>query len=192
MVKYQLQDLVDMARNGCMDAAEEILERLKPLIYSAVRRYVSGWDKDDLYQEACLTVIQCIKEFDPQKGVPFLAFVKKKVYYRLFNVSRRQRSGLSLEQTFKGQDGESRMLEELLASTEPGIEEQILLSMEKKQLYEAIDKLSPKQKQVIMMHFFQGLKYKDIARLRETHYKSVLRLKDRALSSLRKNLGHDE
>jgi RNA polymerase sporulation-specific sigma factor len=192
MVKYQLQDLVDMARNGCMDAAEEILERLKPLIYSAVRRYVSGWDKDDLYQEACLTVIQCIKEFDPQKGVPFLAFVKKKVYYRLFNVSRRQRSGLSLEQTFEGQDGESRMLEELLASTEPGIEEQILLSMEKKQLYEAIDKLSPKQKQVIMMHFFQGLKYKDIARLRETHYKSVLRLKDRALSSLRKNLGHDE
>ncbi|NLW01403.1 MAG: sigma-70 family RNA polymerase sigma factor [Clostridiales bacterium] len=191
-MKYQLQDLVDMARNGCMDAAEEILERLKPLIYSAVRRYVSGWDKDDLYQEACLTVIQCIKEFDPQKGVPFLAFVKKKVYYRLFNVSRRQRSGLSLEQTFEGQDGESRMLEELLASTEPGIEEQILLSMEKKQLYEAIDKLSPKQKQVIMMHFFQGLKYKDIARLRETHYKSVLRLKDRALSSLRKNLGHDE
>jgi RNA polymerase sporulation-specific sigma factor len=175
MVKYQLQDLVDMARNGCMDAAEEILERLKPLIYSAVRRYVSGWDKDDLYQEACLTVIQCIKEFDPQKGVPFLAFVKKKVYYRLFNVSRRQRSGLSLEQTFEGQDGESRMLEELLASTEPGIEEQILLSMEKKQLYEAIDKLSPKQKQVIMMHFFQGLKYKDIARLGDILLSFVLK-----------------
>jgi hypothetical protein len=38
---------------------------------------------------------------------------------------------------------------------------------------------------------FTILKYKEIARIRKSHYKSVLRLKDRALKSLRENMGND-
>ena len=64
MVRYRLQDTVIKAKQGDANATEEILKKLKPLIYSAIRRYASGWDKDDLYQEACLTVIECIKDFD--------------------------------------------------------------------------------------------------------------------------------
>ena len=190
-MKFQLQDVVEMAKRGNKDAAEEVIDRVKPLIYSAVRRYISRWDKDDLYQEACLTVMECIRDFDPQKGVPFLTYVKKKVNFRLFNASRCRRLVLSLEQRFTVEEGEGRTLEEMLVGTEPGVEEQILLRMEKKRLYDAIEKLSPKQKRVILMHFFEGLKYKDIARMGKNHYKSVLRIKDRALSSLRKNLEYD-
>lgn len=192
MVRYRLQDTVIKAKQGDANATEEILKKLKPLIYSAIRRYASGWDKDDLYQEACLTVIECIKDFDPGRGIPFLAYVKKKVYFSLFNTfQRQQRPVLSLDQTHEGQDGENSTLGEQLASPEPGVEELVLTDLEIKQLYGAVGKLSPKQKQVIQMHFFEGLKYKEIARIRKSHYKSVLRLKDRALKSLRENMGND-
>lgn len=185
---YVLKELVEKAKQGDSAAAEEIIVRLRPLIYSVISQRGSGSDRDDLYQQACLIVLECIKDFNPSRGVPFLIYVKKKVYFGLLNVSRHKSDTISLDQEIKGYDSEGCTLSHLLESKDPGVEEVVMQNYDARQLYHAIGRLSPKQRQVILLHFFKGLKFKDIARVRKSHYKSVLRLKDRALKFLREEM----
>jgi len=185
---YLLKGLVERAKKGEATAAQQVIDRLHPLIRSAIRRRGAELDGEDSYQEACLIILQCIKDFDPSKGVPFLVYVKKRVYFGLINASRQRISAISLDKEFEGNDGDTCTLADLLMSPQPGVDETVMQDDEARLLYRALSKLSPKQRRVILLHFFYGLKYKDIARARNSHYKSVLRLKERALKSLKEHL----
>ncbi len=187
-MEYLLKGLVERAKGGDTAAAQQVIDRLYPLICSAMRRHGHGLDREDLYQEACLIVLQCIKDFDPSKGIPFLVYVKKRVYFGLMNVGRQRVLAISLDKELEGHDGDTCTLADLLVSPQLGVDETVVQSDEVRRLYCAIGKLSSKQRQVVLLHFFYGLKYKDIARARNIHYKSVLRLKDRALKSLKEHL----
>nr|PZN11255.1 MAG: sigma-70 family RNA polymerase sigma factor [Caldicoprobacter oshimai] len=187
-LEYLLKGVVERAKRGEAAAAQQVIDRLHPLICSAIRRCGPGLDRKDLYQEACLIILQCIRDFDPSKGVPFLVYVKKRVYFGLINAGRQRVPAISLDKEFEGHDGDTCTLGDLLMSPQPGVEETVMQTGEVRRLYRAIGQLSPKQRQVILLHFFYGLKYRDIARARNSHYKSVLRLKDRALKSLKRHL----
>ncbi len=186
-MRYLLQEIVEKAKDGDEAAKEELLYRLQPMIYAAISRNW-GDDKEDLYQEACIVVLECIRDYDAGRGVPFLLYVKKKLNFRLFNITRRRRYTISLDQRLPVDDGEGSTLGDLLPSGEPKIHDIIEQEEEIKELYTAIQQLTSKQRQVILMHFFEGLKYKDIARKGGKHYKSILRLKDRALNSLKEKI----
>lgn len=187
-MEYLFKDLVEKAKSNETAAIQEVINRLRPLVCSAIRRCGARHEWEDLYQEACLVVLECLRDFDPSRGVPFLVYVKKRVYFRLMNATRQRVSAISLDKEIEGHDGDTCTLSDLIIDPQGNVEEAVEKSGEIKRLYSAIGKLSPKQKGVILMHFFYGLKYKDIARLRNSHYKSVLRLKDRALKSLREHL----
>lgn len=186
-MSFLLQKTLEKAKEGSKTAKEELLNRLQPMINAAVNRNW-GDDKEDLYQEACIAVLECIKDYDPGRGVPFLLYVKKMLNFRLFNITRRRRHIISLDQRLSVDDGEGSTFGDLLPSGEPNIQDIIIQKEDIKELYAAIQQLTPKQRQVILMHFFEGIKYKDIAQKRGKHYKSVLRLKDRALSSLKERM----
>jgi len=187
-LEYLFKELVERAKEGEATAAQQLIDKLYPLIHCAMRRCGTWLDREDLYQEACLIILQCIKDFVPSKGVPFLVYVKKRVYFGLTNIARQGIQTVSLDKEFEGHDGDICTLADLLMSPQPGVEEKVVQDDEVRRLYRAIRKLSPKQRQVILLHFFHGLRYKDIARARNSHYKSVLRLKDRALKSLKEHL----
>lgn len=187
-MEYLLKGLVERAKRGETVAAQQVIDRLHPLICSAIRRHGGEPDREDLYQETCLIILQCIRDFDPSKGVPFLVYVNKRVRFGLMNICRRRVSTISLDKELEGHDSDTCTLADLLMSPQPGVDETVVQGDEVRHLYHAISKLSPKQRQVILLHFFYGLKYRDIARARNSHYKSVLRLKDRALKSLKEHL----
>ncbi|MBM7582614.1 RNA polymerase sporulation-specific sigma factor [Caldicoprobacter guelmensis] len=187
-MEYLFKELVEKAKSNERAAIQEVINRLRPLVCSAIRRCGAGHEWEDLYQEACLVVLECLRDFDPSRGVPFLVYVKKRMYFSLMNAARQRVSAISLDKEIEGHDGDTCTLSDLIVDPQGNVEEAVEKSGEIRRLYSAIGKLSPKQKGIILMHFFYGLKYKDIARLRNSHYKSVLRLKDRALKSLREHL----
>ena len=84
---YLYKELVDKARKGDKRAMEDLLDKLKPLIYSAIRRFSKGVDTEDLYQEACVILLESVRDFDEERKVPFLAFAKSRIHYGIHNLT---------------------------------------------------------------------------------------------------------
>ena len=181
-MKYQYQSLVEEAKKGNKGAMNQLIENMKPLIYSAIGRYGRGYDREDLYQEACLILMESVYSFDPNRGVPFLAYIKSRVYYGIFNRTRNKVFHLSIDAPLE--EGGEETLGDILQDPSARVEEKIIAGEDRARLVEALNRLSPKQKQVIELHYFSDLKLKDIAERRNVHYKGILRLKKRALENL--------
>lgn len=184
-MNYQFKTLVEEGRKGSREATETLMRKLHPLISAAASKY--GYSEyEDMYQEACLNIVQCIRDFDPERGIPFLAYVKKKVYFGTYNMHRRKKEHISLNSSLGDDDGCTFL--ELLESPEAGPEEKAEDECSKELLVRGLNQLSPRQREVIELHFYKGHSLKDISLMRKVHYKTVLKLKARALDNLKKYL----
>ncbi len=181
-MEYLYKDLVNKAKKGSRDAAEELIARLKPLIYSAIKRYKRDYDTEDLYQEACIILLEAIRNFDEERKVPFLAFARSRIYYGIHNLTRKEVKMQSLDQPLWEEDGQSLL--DKLEDTKEGVEELMVRAEIYESLRDGIKLLTQKQRDVIISHYFEGKKLKDIAKDRGIHYKTVLGLKDRAIKEL--------
>lgn len=56
---------------------DRLFERCKPLLKRAVRkrRYIKGYDNDDLWQEACECFIEVTRKYDRTRGMSFSQYV---------------------------------------------------------------------------------------------------------------------
>lgn len=55
------EEILTQAQCGSITAQEEILERYKPLLVKEAT--CNGFFDEDLYQELCITLINCIRNF---------------------------------------------------------------------------------------------------------------------------------
>ncbi|MDK2902964.1 MAG: hypothetical protein PWQ93_883 [Clostridiales bacterium] len=180
---YQLKPLVERAKAGDNDAVVEILERVKPLMLSSISKCHSViMDDDDLYQEAAIEVICSIKDFDDERNVPFLVFLKKRIFYRLKNLTRCERQSLSLDQPIG--DGAST-LADVIPDAGPSVENIVQTEQQHRHLCMAMTALTPKQRRVLKMHYLQGMSMADVSRKDGLHYQAVVKLKERALKNMR-------
>lgn len=183
-MRYQYQGLVERAKKGDRESMAELIKNMQPLIHSAIRRYGKDDDREDLYQEACIILIESVYNYEPDRGVPFLSYVKSRIYYGIFNLTRNNTYHISINQPLE--EGGTDTLEDIIEDPEAQLEEKIIHKAEIDRLRSAIKHLSPKQRQVIELHYLAGMSLKDIAKARGVHYKGVLRLKERALKKLAK------
>ena len=47
---------------------EQLIEKFNPMIHSITRKYTGVLEKEDLYQECCIAILQAYKEYDPSKA----------------------------------------------------------------------------------------------------------------------------
>ncbi len=175
------EKLVGKAKEKNKEAAGEIIERLKPLICANVKRGDLCLEREDLYQELCLVTLECINTYDPGKGVPFLAYVKSAMQYKVWNLKKAQRWEISLDK----EDEQGNALRDNLSDPGKNAEEMVLMRFETERLKKALETLSPKQRQVILSHYFKGEKLTHIAARQKKHPKGIMSLKKRGLSALR-------
>lgn len=178
---YKYRALVIGAKSGSEEAKIQLLERLKPLMLSAVNRYGFGHDREDLLQEAVVAVLEGIQEYDEAKQVPFLLYIKQKVYFRIFNLSRKYRPAESLNMPSDSEEG-SEFMDLLSEDSDPA---RVLLAKEQSTaLREALNSLEPRQRQVIELYFYQRKTIKHIARIMNVSTKTVQRIRKRAIEIL--------
>lgn len=189
-MEYQLKPLVRRAKTGDNSAAEEILKKVKPLILSCISSCCSSFGIDDLYQEAAIEVLYSIKNFDESRGIPFLAFLKKRIYYKLKNLTRYHHQALSLDEPITD-DGSELTLADMIADTEHSIEEMLERKQQFQRLYAAMECITSKQRYVLQLHYGQGIPMAEIARRSGLHYQAVVQLKDRALKKLKAFMEND-
>lgn len=181
-MEYLYKELVEEAKRGCSVAMETLIEKLHPLIYSTINRFRRNREVEDLYQESCILLIEALRDFDEERGVPFLAFAKSRIHFGIYNLTRKDVFEQSLDQPQWEEDGQSLL--EGLVDMGPGVEELVARGELSKDLNRALKSLTDKQRDVIIGHYFKGKKLKDIAIDRGVHYKTVLQLKNRAIKEL--------
>ncbi len=188
-MKYVFKDLVDRAKRQDTDAMEEIIVSLRPLILSSMGKYAAICkDKENLFQEGCLKVLEFVRDFDEGKGVPFLGYVKVNLKFFYMNYSKKYNVFVdSLDRTIEC-EGNNISLLDSLEDSKPLPLDIYIIKEGNKELLSAIRKLTLKQQKVIFLYYFKRMTLKDIALVLGVHYMSVVKLKQRAIANLRELL----
>ena len=178
----EIERLISKSNKGEEESKEELIKRLQPLIISSIRRYYNKVNEyDDLIQEGNLVVLQCLKNYDKNKGTYFLGYVKTMLKFTYLN-KHKEKTCFSINQPVNGGEGE---LVDILESKK---ESPLDLLLEKENydlLYEALNILTDRQREVVIYFYVEDLSIGQIAEKLNITYRTVINTKTRALEKLK-------
>lgn len=157
------EELLVLYRSTGNDQAFELLVNRyeRPLILYLCRIVHSEDNAEDIAQQTFLRVCQKAEMFDCQQSFrPWLyriAFNLAMDYYR----QQKQTPQVSLDASNAQQDGDS--LSDNLSAEEKTAPESLIASEEAEQVRDAIDQLPNVFKTVLLLVYFDGMKYEDAA-----------------------------
>lgn len=140
-------------------------------------------EKEDLYQQGAIGLIEAIKRFDPEKG-KFISYASKyisgymKQHYNMTNIIGVNKNNLSTRKQVVNMDN----LEEIYFSQE--IEENYIMVEEKEILYKSIEKLDNRKKLILKM-ILDGKKVEEIALTLNCSRQAVYKTYNQAIYELR-------
>jgi len=170
-------ELVERARKGCSQSFRELLQWRGPPVYRLLVRLSRGntHDAEDLYQETLLKVAEGLRRYRHQGSFGAWVFrIARNLH--LDRVRRKRPEVTPLES--QAEPG---------APADPGPAEAAALQAE---LAEAVDGLSPTQREVFLMRVHAELPFKEIARVLEAPLGTVLARMSYAVRALRPRLAH--
>ena len=186
----ELNDLLEKAKNGDTSSCEEILNRVQGLIFNSIQRYYNNRNEyEDLIQEGNLVVLKAIKEFDESKGVYFLGYLKTMLKYTYLN-KHSIKHHLSLNVAV-GDNAETELMD-MLESDEISTLDMLLMIEESSELNDALEKLTDRQRDVIIAFYIERISIKDISKRLGITYRTIVNTKTRALERLRESMLKEE
>jgi RNA polymerase sigma-70 factor, ECF subfamily len=141
-----------------------LVRRYEGELYGYLRRYLSDRDlADDVFQNTFVQLYTKINQYEAGRPVrPWLyAIATNQAIDALRRQNRHQTIRLNTED--EQGDGELPRLMTLLESRGPGPIDLLQLEERKQLIRATVDKLPDFLKQVVILAYYQGLKYKDIA-----------------------------
>lgn len=182
----EIEELRELSKSGDNVAREKLLMKLNPLIKSSIKRYYNNYSLyEDLVQEGYETILNCIADFDENRGVNFLGYVKVQLKFLYLNKHKEKRT-TSLNETV-GEDGVE--LIDLLEGEEDLLEDYILKET-REALAKALFKLTERQREVLILFYVKKLSIGEIANKLGISYRTVVNTKTRALDLCKNNLIH--
>ncbi len=185
------EEIVLLAQNGNTLAEEEIINRYKSYVgYCSSKYYMSGMEKDDIYQEGMIGLYNAIKDYNhPKKSFKNFAIlcISRKII-SLLKASNRQKhiplnTSLSLD-VITFDDKYNKMVENLISHDDHNpesiyINNETLNSYEQK-INEALSELELK----VFECYLSGMSYLDISQYLNINKKAV----DNAIQRIKKKL----
>jgi len=159
------EELLAQFQEGQREAFGVLVRRYEGELYGYLRRYLGDGNlADDVFQNAFLQVYTKIGQYEP--GRPVRPWLYTIATHQAIDALRRQgrHQAMSLDQEREETNAsELPQLQGLLESRTPGPLEQVQ-GEERRQLVRAsVDRLPDFLKQVVVLAYYQGLKYRDIA-----------------------------
>jgi len=144
-----------------------LVRRYERELYGYLRRYL-GDDHlaDDVFQNTFLQVYQKANQYEPGRPVrPWLYTIATN---QAVDALRRQNRYLAVSldhSSAESQDGELRTLLELLEATTTDPLDQVQGEERRVLVRNAVDQLPDFLRQVVILAYYQGLKYRDVAEI---------------------------
>jgi RNA polymerase sigma-70 factor (ECF subfamily) len=159
------EELLTLYRQGTHEAFGALVRRYEGELYGYLRRYLGDRDlAEDVFQNAFLQLYTKIHQYEAGRPVrPWLyAIATNQAIDALRRQGRHQTVRLLPEAGDAG-DPDMPHLLTLLESRGPGPLEQLQNEERKQVIRSSVEKLPDFLKQVVILAYYQGLKYKDIA-----------------------------
>jgi RNA polymerase sigma-70 factor (ECF subfamily) len=159
------EDLFGRACRGDEAAFTALVKRYERELYGYLRRYLGDASfADDVFQNTFLQMY--LKRDAYEAGRPVRPWLYTIATNQAIDFMRRRgrRSAVSLEQqTGEDSDGEVHRLLDLLEARGTTAFEVASLEETRKQVRKAVDQLPEFLRQVVLLAYFQGLPYRDVA-----------------------------
>ncbi|WP_127017330.1 sigma-70 family RNA polymerase sigma factor [Anoxybacter fermentans] len=171
--------------NGDRSARQELITAYQPLVYRLVARLAVSSDiLMDLIQEGIIGLIEAVENFEPERKIRFSTYATYRIRGRVLNYLKQDYDLdlISLDHIV-GEDGLSlleRLKEEGL-SLEGQVEERYL----KKEIQNAIERLSDKEQEIIKSLFYGEKAAKDMAKKMKISTGHFYRLQRKAIRRIR-------
>ena len=153
------QALLEMYQQGNREAISQLLERHTRRVRDYVRMMVKDNDvADDLTQEVLIKVVKVLNEgryTDKGRFQPWLLRVARN---RVLDYFRAQKQDKTISESSSGFD--------VLGNTnfaEPSIEDRLVSEQQAEEVRQLIECLPAEQREVVMMRYYEGLSFKEIA-----------------------------
>ncbi|MGK0469381.1 MAG: RNA polymerase sporulation-specific sigma factor [Clostridium sp.] len=179
---FILESLVEKAKNGDRKSLMDIIERYKFLIIRlATNYYIPSYEFEDLVQQGYLSVIKAVNLYKLGSNTfdgycihsirtNFKALLKGKIkHYREVPNAEPARQNAAVEYSFT-------------------LEDEVIAYDEVKRLYDALEKLTPFEKDIVERFYLLQESLKEIAcdGKGDNHYYDYVRIKNKALKKLKK------
>ena len=171
---------------------EELVHRYEKELFGYLRHYLGDAEMaEDVFQQTFLQVHLKCGQFEPGRKVrPWLYTVatNQAIDYRRRN--RRHRISSLDRSTFGSAEEEAGALVDLLGGPDPGPADNVESTEEHDALRRAVDALPEASRQVVVLVYFQGLKYREAADVLSIPVGTVKSRLHAAMCKLTESLSH--
>src|SRR5262249_14103151 len=159
------EDLLTRFRRGHAEAFGLLVRRYERELYGYLRRYLGDANlADDVFQNTFLQLFTKIAKYEP--GRPVRPWLYTIATHQAIDALRRngRHPTVSLDQDREEiAPGDSPQLLAVLESHLPGPPERVLGEERRQVVRDSVDKLPTTLRQVVILAYYQGLKYKEVA-----------------------------
>ncbi|NQU20924.1 MAG: RNA polymerase sigma factor [Candidatus Nealsonbacteria bacterium] len=157
--------LLGYRSEGDRDSFDELVHRYERELFGYLRHYLGDADMaEDVFQQTFLQVHLKCEKFEPGRKVrPWLYAVATNQAIDMQRRNRRHRM-VSLDRRASGKsDDDQGALIELLDAPDPGPDSKAESAEQREQVRRAIENLPEQAQQVVVLVYFQGMKYREAA-----------------------------
>src|SRR5271157_1590077 len=165
----------------------ETIDREKTRLRNFIRRRVADpRDAEDILQEVFYEFVETYRLMKPiEQAGAWLFRVSRN---RIIDLFRKKKPEASTNDPVVGEDGEFRMLEDLLPSPDAGPEAAYARAVLLEELEDAIEELPEEQREVFVAHEIEGRSFKELAAETGLSVNTLLSRKHYAVLHLRQRL----
>ncbi len=171
-------DLVLKAQAGDRNALSQIIALVSPAVHGQAKRIVSsGFDHEDLCQEAMFAVLSAVSSYRADAGASFSTYVNLCIRRKLLKVAEKNNNVITADLPLS--DSEAELIADFSA------EEKLIQTDSYVQLINSINNLLTEKERSTLELFLSGYTYQEIAAKLSTTPKAV----ECALARVRRKLG---
>ena len=180
--KLSDHELLNTYISGNEDSINVLLNRHRKRILDYIYMMVKNRDvADDIFQETLIKVVRFVQEGRYTENVKFLSWVLRIAHNQVIDYFRQKKQRNNVSEGDAGYDILNNQ-----KFSDHTVEEKLITNQIETDVRKLIDFLPPEQKEVVLMRYYMGLSFKEIAEQTDVSINTALGRMRYALINLRK------
>ena len=180
--KLSYHELLNTYISGNEDSINVLLNRHRKRILDYIYMMVKNRDvADDIFQETLIKVVRFVQEGRYTENGKFLSWVLRIAHNQVIDYFRQKKQRNNVSEGDAGYDILNNQ-----KFSDHTVEEKLITNQIETDVRKLIDFLPPEQKEVVLMRYYMGLSFKEIAEQTDVSINTALGRMRYALINLRK------
>ena len=181
--------LVQLYATGCNEAFNELLHRYDSYVHTYIRYSVQDEDlAEDIFQDTFIKVMTTIRQGRYSAEGKFKSWISRIAHNLIIDHFRRLKTRGQEQMIEDTQSADEALFTLQLPADELSAEEQLIRHEHISELSRGLVKLSPEQREVIRLRYWEELSFKEIAEKTNVSINTALGRMRYALAHLRRHI----